>query len=71
VTKTIKLYPESEQVAYEHVLAFFNIIVAYPEATDTEIILQLTKKGIGRIDSELVLRLVPCAMGAVSVVSVK
>src|SRR5579862_711542 len=55
-------YPESHSEALEWVLRVVDIIGARPSITDDEIVASLVRDGANKVDAELLVRFVPCAM---------
>lgn len=56
------VYPASHDEALERVMRVIDLIAARPNIADEEAVASLRQDGIGEVDSELLIRFVPCGL---------
>jgi hypothetical protein len=62
MASTLEVYPASHDVALERVMRVIDLIGAHPDISDEGAIASLVRDGIGDVDAELLIRLVPCGL---------
>jgi hypothetical protein len=62
VARAIILYPPDQGLALARVMRVIDIIVGRPDTRDDEVVTLLVGEGVDRVDAELLIRLVPCAL---------
>ena len=62
MVSTPSIHPNSHAEAVEIVLRVIDLIGARSDITDGELVEALMQSGVGKVDAELVIHFVPCAM---------